>query len=68
MSGNKIVFNPFTGKFDYVGSTTVVSTLTIQSVLSSILLDKDEQALPGTAQIQILFDEDTLLFSDDGAL
>lgn len=65
---NKLVFNPFTGKFDYVGSTTVISTLTKQSVISSILLDKDEQALPGTAYIQILFDEDTILFSDDEAL
>jgi acid phosphatase class B len=63
MSKLKLVFNPFTGELDYVSKT-----LTRQQVISSILLDKDEQSLPGQAQIQILFDEDTILYNDDEAL
>jgi hypothetical protein len=58
-------FNPFTGKLDKVSSEI---QLTISSVIKSILLDKNESALPGEPYISIIFDEDSILFNDDEAL
>jgi hypothetical protein len=58
-------FNPFTGKLDKVSSEI---QLTISSVIKSILLDKNESALPSEPYISILFDEDSILFNDDEAL
>lgn len=60
-----IVFNPFTGKLDFKGSGGT-GTLTIKDVVKSILVESDETLdLPLAA---ILFDDDSILFNDDGEL
>jgi hypothetical protein len=53
-------FNPLTGKLDLVRAP-----LTKGEIIQSILLDKDENAAPENAYIEILFDEDSILFNDD---
>ena len=60
-------FNPFTGTLDYIGdSTGGGSTLTISDVVKSILLDSNDTLTNPVASI--LFDDDSILFHDDGEL
>jgi hypothetical protein len=59
----KFTFNPITGKLDIVGNSA--SSITKADIIHSILLDKDENASPGQAYIQIIFDEDSILYNDD---
>jgi hypothetical protein len=60
-------FNALTGKLDLSESSSAAG-LTRQQVISSILLDKDESLPPTAPYLQILFDEDSILFGDDDAL
>jgi hypothetical protein len=60
-------FNPFTGTLDYVGDGGGGgSSLTIKDVVDAILLDSDETATLPVASI--LFDNDSILYNDDGEL
>lgn len=59
-------FNPFTGTFDIVGSGS--AGLSLSDIVKAFLVEKDEAPLPGTPQITLLFDEDSILFNDDEAL
>ncbi len=53
----KFVFNPFTGTFDQVAVP-----LTKKDIINGILLEKyDSEPIP-----TILFDEDSILYEDDG--
>lgn len=58
-------FNPFTGTLDYLGDGSG-SGLSIKNVLDAILLDSD-QTLPMPVA-SILFDDDSILYHDDGEL
>lgn len=57
----KYVLNPFTGQFD------AITPVNISDIIHSILLDKNEQPATGRPYIEILFDEDSILFNDDKA-
>lgn len=60
-------FNPFTGTLDYIGDGSGGgSTLTISDVVKSILLDSNDTLTNPVASI--LFDDDSILFHDDGEL
>lgn len=60
-------YNPFTGTLDYIGDSGGSGTgLTIKDVVHSILLDSDETATLPVASI--LFDNDSILYNDDGEL
>lgn len=62
-------FNPLTGQLDYYETSTGGgATLTKKEVIQSILLDKDETALPSQPLISIIFDEDSILINDDEAM
>lgn len=61
-------FNPLTGQLDYYESNTGGATLTKKEIIQSILLDKDETALPAQPLISIIFDEDSILINDDEAI
>jgi hypothetical protein len=55
---DKIVFNPFTGNFDFVGKG-----LSKSDIIKSILVESNQSIpLPVAA---ILFDEDSILYNDD---
>lgn len=56
MNTFKYIFNPFSGNFEQV-----IIPLTRQEVVSSILLATD----PDTQQLDIMFDEDSILYVDD---
>ena len=59
-----VVFNPFTGTFDFTGSGG--STLTKKQVIKAILVESNQNLdLPVAA---ILFDNDSILFNDDEEL
>lgn len=52
----RYIFNPFTGNLEQV-----IVPLTKQEIVSSILIVKDEE----TGELDIMFDEDTILYADD---
>jgi hypothetical protein len=62
-----VVFNPFTGTFDFTGSGGGGgSTLTKKQVIKAILVESNQNLdLPVAA---ILFDNDSILFNDDEEL
>ena len=60
MNNLKLIFNPITGNFDYV-----IVPHTKQEILRSILLYKDEAVSETYPQLGLLFDEDSILYSDD---
>lgn len=56
-----VTYNPFTGKFDFVG--TGGSSITKKDVIKSILVESNQTlALPVAS---ILFDDDSILYHDD---
>lgn len=60
-------FNLFTGTLDYVGDGGGAgSGITIKEAVHAILLDSDETATLPVASI--LFDNDSILYNDDGEL
>lgn len=56
MSKPKLVFNPFTGNFEHV-----IEPASKGSIIGSILLVKNEE----TGQIEVIFDENSILYVDD---
>jgi hypothetical protein len=56
----KLVFNPLTGNFDYVSKQ-----LTKKEILGSVLLFRYEDVSETHPSIGILFDENSILYSDD---
>jgi len=58
-----VVFNPFTGTFDFTGSGGGGSTLTKKDVIKSILVESNQSLTLPIASI--LFDEDSILYNDD---
>lgn len=56
MSKTKVIFNPFTGNFEHV-----IEPESTGNIIGSILLNTDET----TGQVEILFDEDSILYIDD---
>jgi len=60
MKGLRLVFNPITGNFDYV-----LEPLSKQEIIGSILLFKNEDVSSTYPVLGILFDETSILYSDD---
>lgn len=60
-------FNPFTGTLDYF-EISAGSNLTIQTVLRSILIERNDIPLQDFPLMSILFDDDSILFNDDEAI
>lgn len=61
-------FNIFTGTLDIVGDSTGGggSSITVKDVLDAILLDSNDTLSNPVASI--LFDDDSILYHDDGEL
>lgn len=59
----KLKFNPFTANFEYVAETEKV--LTRGEVITSILIDRTEDPSREYANLDIAFDEDSILYADD---
>ena len=55
----KLVFNPFTGTFDYI--TKVIK----QEIIQAQLIESNEDPVAGEPCNALLFDEDSILFADD---
>ena len=56
MAKTRLVFNPFTGNFEHV-----IEPDSKGSIIGSILIHKDEV----TGQLEIIFDENSILYVDD---
>lgn len=62
----KLKFNPFTANFEYVSETiSNEKVLTRGEVITSILIDRTEDPSREYANLDIAFDEDSILYSDD---
>jgi hypothetical protein len=62
----KLKFNPFTANFEYVSETiSSEKVLTRGQVITSILIDRTEDPSREYANLDIAFDEDSILYSDD---
>jgi hypothetical protein len=58
-----MTYNPFTGKFDFVGNCQEIKK---KDIIKAILVESNQSiALPVAA---ILFDDDSILFNDDEEL
>lgn len=62
----KLKFNPFTANFEYVAETiSTEKVLTRGQVITSILIDRTEDPSREYANLDIAFDEDSILYADD---
>lgn len=60
MDNLKLVFNPITGYLEYV-----IVPPTKQEVIGSILLNRDESVSTTYPHMSMLFDDNSILYSDD---
>lgn len=60
MNNLKVIFNPLTGYIEYIPIPP-----SKQEVIGSILLFKDEEVSETYPTMRILFDENSILYSDD---
>jgi hypothetical protein len=60
MNNLRLIFNPITGDLEYV---TVSPTK--QEVIGSILLNRDEVVSATYPHMSLLFDDNSILYSDD---
>lgn len=60
MRGLKLIFNPITGEFNYI-----VEQPTKQEIIGSILLSRNEEFSSVHPEMGLVFDENSILYSDD---